>query len=149
MGGNQPSTARDGYIAGADPIPSFVETGILDPHPRQLVDRLLYARALLQASPVLMPRFLLGDCAAAHHIVLASAEVGVAAAERLLTLGFRVEPWTDPHGIRFFLSSSHGKAEIHALLAAITSVVRELSAIESPALSRGLRIRIRGSRPPW
>src|SRR5262245_53639832 len=131
MGGNQPSTARDGDIVpDPEPFLSFVETGVVDPRPRQLVDRLLYARALLPANPVLAPRFLLGDCAAAHHIVLASAAAGGAAAEKLLTHGFRVEPWADPHGIRFFLSSSHSKDEIRSLLVTITAVVRDLSAPE-------------------
>lgn len=112
-----------------DPVLSFVETGTPEPHPRLLVDRLLYARMLLQKNAVLAPRFVLGECAAAHHILLDSAELGARAAERLVAFGFRVEPWTDPAGIRFFLSSSHAKSEIRALLVAITMVVRELCSI--------------------
>jgi len=110
------------------PIVSFVETGMLEPRPRLLVDRLLYARVLLQASPVLSPRFVLGDCAAAHHIMLGGDGTGSEAAERLLTYGFRVEASSEPPGIRFFLSSWHSNAEIRALLVAITLVVRELTA---------------------
>lgn len=109
-----------------DPILSFVQTGILEPRPRLLVDRLLFARALLQSNVVLAPRFELGDCAAAHHIVLDGAVTGRAASQRLLVYGFRVEPSTAPPGIRFFLSSSHSEPEIRALLVAITLVVREL-----------------------
>lgn len=111
-----------------DPVLCFAESDLPDPRPRLLVDRLLYARALLQASPMLAPRFQLGACAAAHHIVLGSAMTGVAAVDRLMAFGFRVEPSTDPPGIRFFVSSSHSEAEIHALLVAITIAVRELSA---------------------
>jgi hypothetical protein len=139
----RPTRARDGKI-GRDPEPvfSFVETGVLEPRPRLLVDRLLYARGLLQASAVLAPRFLLGECAAAHHIVIGSAATGFVAAERLLSYGFRVEPWIDPPGLRFFLSSSHSDAEIRALLVAIAIVVRELSAIEraTPAGSTSQRM---------
>src|SRR5262245_35079744 len=111
--------ARDRKI-GLDPEPvfSFVETGNPDPHPRLLVDRLLFARGLLQANAVLASRFLLGDCAAAHHILI-GAVPGHTVAERLLSYGFRVEAWTEPPGIRFFLSSSHSEAEIRALLVAI------------------------------
>jgi hypothetical protein len=131
MSGNPPTSGRDGRIACVepDPILSFIETGTLEPHPRLLVDRLLYARVLLQASAVLAPRFVLGECAAAHHIVLSDAAAGRAAVERLITYGFRVEPWVDPAGIRFFVSSSHAKSEIRSLLVAITMVVRELSPI--------------------
>jgi hypothetical protein len=126
---------RDRKI-GLDPEPvfSFVETGNPEPQPRLLVDRLLYARGLLQASAVLTPRFRLGECAAAHHIVLGGGATGLAAADRLLTYGFRVEPWLDPPGIRFFLSSSHGEAEIRALLVAIAIVIRELFVVDRPAL---------------
>jgi hypothetical protein len=125
--GNHMSSARDHHSAGEpELVVSFVEPGVLDPFPRQLVDRLLYARALLQANTVLAPRFLLGDCAAAHHIILGGGGAGTMAAERLLSYGFLVEPWSDPLGIRFFLSSSHSKAEIRALLVALTIVVREL-----------------------
>jgi hypothetical protein len=113
--------------ADSDPIVNFVETGLLEPRPRLLVDRLLYARVLLQGNAVLSPRFVLGDCAAAHHIVLGGAGTGAAASERLLRYGFRVEPSSEPPGIRFFLSSWHSNAEIRALLIAITLVVRELS----------------------
>lgn len=121
-------TAHDDHDnAESDPIVSFVETGLLEPRPRLLVDRLLYARVLLQGNAVLSPRFVLGDCAAAHHIVLGGAGTGAAAAERLLSYGFRVEPSTEPPGIRFFLSSWHSTAEIRALLVAITLVVRELT----------------------
>jgi hypothetical protein len=128
MSGNPPTSGRDGRSAYVepDPILSFVETGTVEPHPRLLVDRLLYARALLQANPVLAPRFLLGECAAAHHIVLRDAAAGRAALDRLISYGFRVEPWLDPAGIRFFVSSSHAKSEIRSLLVAITIVVREL-----------------------
>lgn len=121
-------TARDEGSAAAwsEPLIGFVETGLEEPRPRLLVDRLLYARMLLQASPVLSPRFVLGDCAAAHHIVLDGAGAGLAVVERLLTYGFRVEPSFEPPGIRFFLSSWHSNAEIRALLIAITLAVREL-----------------------
>ena len=127
MSGTPPTPGRDGRIASAepDPILSFVETGILEPHPRLLVDRLLYARVLLQQNTILAPRFVLGECAAAHHIAFADAAVGRAAVARLITYGFRVEPWVDPPGIRFFLSSSHAKSEIRSLLVALTMVVRE------------------------
>ncbi|MEO7732637.1 MAG: hypothetical protein ABIY55_16835, partial [Kofleriaceae bacterium] len=87
-----------------DPILSFVETGELEPRPRLLVDRLLYARALLQSSAALAPRFVLGYCAAAHHIVLGGAAASGFAVERLLAYGFRVEPSSSPPGILFFLS---------------------------------------------
>jgi len=128
-------TARDDGSAtvASDPIIGFVETGLEEPRPRLLVDRLLYARMLLQASPVLSPRFVLGDCAAAHYIVLDSAGAGFAVLERLLTFGFRVEPSFEPPGIRFFLSSWHSNVEIRALLIAITLAVRELS--PTPAAS--------------
>jgi len=129
MSGTPPTPGRDGHLlcVDSDPILSFVETGALEPHPRLLVDRLLYARMLLQSNAVLAPRFVLGECAAAHHILLDDAAAGPAAVERLLAYGFRVEPWVDPAGIRFFLSSSHAKSEIRALLVAITMVVRELA----------------------
>jgi hypothetical protein len=135
MDGKPPTTARSGQITCAEPEPilSFVETSVLEPRPRLLVERLLYARALLQGNAALAPRFLLGDCAAAHHIVMGGAAIGLAATERLLTYGFRVESSTSPPGIRFFLSSSHGKAEIRALLVAITIVVRELATAGEPA----------------
>jgi hypothetical protein len=109
-----------------DPIVCFAETDRPDPRPRMLVERLLYTRALLEANPLLAPRFQLGDFAAAHHIVLDSAMIAVAVADRLMTFGFRVEPAADPPGIRFFVSSSHDEAEIRALLVAITIAVREL-----------------------
>ena len=127
MSGTPPTPRHDGRIASAepDPILSFVETGTLEPHPRLLVDRLLYARALIQQNTVLSPRFLLGECAAAHHILFTDAAAGRAAAARLVTYGFRVEPWVEPPGIRFFLSSSHAKSEIRSLLVALTMVVRE------------------------
>jgi hypothetical protein len=129
MGDTPPTAGRDGHVSSVepDPILSFVETGALEPHPRLLVDRLLYARMLLQGNAALMPRFVLGNCAAAHHIVFDDAAAGAAAVERLLGYGFRVERWIDPAGIRFFLSSSHAKSEIRALLVAITMVVRELA----------------------
>jgi len=116
-----------------DPVLSFVETGELEPRPRLLVDRLLFARVLLQASAVLAPRFQLGECAAAHHIVLGGPGAGLAASERLIAFGFRVEPSVDPPGIRFFLTSSHSEGEIRALLVAITIVVRELAVESGPA----------------
>ena len=121
-----------------DPILCFADTDRPDSRPRLLVDRLLYARALLQANPVLAPRFELGACAAAHHIALGNAMTGVATADRLMAFGFRVEASTDPPGIRFFVSSSHSEAEIHALLVAITIAVRELAAAASaPASGAG------------
>jgi hypothetical protein len=134
MQGKSTTVAR-GDSLDAEPLFSFVETGVLEPRPRLLVERLLFARALLQASPVLAPRFMLGDCAAAHHIVFGGAATGALAAERLLGYGFRVEPSADPPGIRFFLSSSHTEPEIRALLVAIAIVVRELSVSEQPALA--------------
>jgi hypothetical protein len=146
---DKPPAVRDGRIFRIDPDPvlSFVESGDLEPRPRLLVDRLLYARVLLQANAVLAPRFQLGDCAAAHHIVL-GAGAGLAATERLMTYGFRVEPAIDPPGIRFFLSSSHSEAEIRALLVAITIVVRELAAAEeSAAATASARYRMRASSP--
>jgi hypothetical protein len=128
-----PPTARNGHAyADLDPEFNFVETGTLDPQPKLLVDRLLFARALLQANSLLAPRFVLGECAAAHHIVLGTPSSGFAVADRLMNYGFRVEPSVDPPGIRFFLSSSHTEAEIHALLVAITIVIRQLSA-DDPA----------------
>jgi hypothetical protein len=136
---------RDSQITRDDPDPvlSFVETGGLEPQPRLLVDRLLYARGLLQANTVLAPRFLLGEYAAAHHIVFGGAATGLIATERLLTYGFRVESSTAPPGIRFLLSSSHSEAEIRALLVAITIVVRELSTVDEPRS----RNRAHGERP--
>ena len=143
MDAKPPTQARDRQATvEPDQVLSFVETGALEPRPRLLVDRLLHARVLLQANAVLAPRFSLGDCAAAHHIVLGRPASGIVATERLLTYGFRIEPWNDPPGIRFFLSSSHEKAEIRALLVAITMVVRELAALEEPA-----SIRARGTIP--
>jgi hypothetical protein len=126
MSGN-PTSGRDRRIASVepDPILSFVETGALEPQPRLLVDRLLYARALIQQNPVLAPRFFLGECAAAHHIAFADAAAGRAAVARLITYGFRVEPWVEPPGVRFFLSSWHTKPEIRSLLVALTMVTRE------------------------
>jgi hypothetical protein len=114
---------------GADPdtIVSFLETGSPELRPRLLVARLLYARALLQANRVLAPRFVLGDCAAAHHIVLDGIATSLEATDRLKDYGFRVAPSNTPPSIRFFLSSWHAEAEIRALLIAITVVVRELS----------------------
>src|SRR5690348_3413954 len=128
MSRNPPSLGRDGRSAlvEPDPILSFVETGASEPHPRLLVDRLLYARAMLQSNTVLAPRFILGECAAAHHIVLRDAAAGRAAVARLVRYGFRVEPWVDPPGIRFFVSSWHSKSEIRSLLVAIAIAVREL-----------------------
>jgi hypothetical protein len=116
-----------------DPVLSFVEPGEPESRPRLLVDRLLFARVLLQASAVLAPRFQLGECAAAHHILLGAPGAGLAATERLITYGFRVEPSAEPPGIRFFVTSSHSEAEIRALLIAITMVVRELSVGSGPA----------------
>jgi hypothetical protein len=127
MDGSSQTPTRDQPLADPDPVLSFVETGDLDPCPRQLVERLLYARGLLQANAVLAPRFVLGDCAAAHHIVLGGLATGLAATDRLRAYGFRVEPWRSPAGIRCFLSSSHSEAEIRALLVAITIVVRQLT----------------------
>jgi hypothetical protein len=118
-----------------EPVLCFAECDRPDPQPRLLVDRLLYARALLQANPVLASRFRLGACAAAHHIVLGNAMTGVVTADRLMVFGFRVEPSTDPPGIRFFVSSSHTEAEIHALLVAITIAVRELAATAGASVS--------------
>jgi hypothetical protein len=115
-----------------DPIMSFVETGALEHRPRLLVERLLYARGLLQSNVVLAPRFQLGDCAAAHHILLGSAATAATSAERLLAFGFRVEAAASPPSLRFLLSSSHSEAEIRALLIAITMVIRELSARDDP-----------------
>lgn len=135
MSGTPPTAGRDGHLSSVepDPILSFVETGALEPHPRLLVDRLLFARMLLQGNAVLAPRFVLGNCAAAHHILLDDAAAGAVAVERLLAYGFRVELWVDPAGIRFFLSSSHAKSEIRALLVAITMVVRELAPAATPS----------------
>src|SRR6185436_17217962 len=139
MEGN-PSPVRHGSpdSVDCDPVLCFADTDRPDPRPRLLVARLLYARALLQANPVLAPRFQLGACAAAHHIVLGNAMTGVATADRLMAFGFRVEPSTAPPGIRFFVSSSHSDAEIHALLVAITIAVRELAwAGSAPASGAG------------
>jgi hypothetical protein len=147
----KPPAVRDGPIDppiarfDPDPVLSFVETGDPEPRPRLLVDRLLYARVLLHANAVLAQRFQLGDCAAAHHIVL-SVGAGLVATERLLTYGFRVEPSVDPPGIRFFLSSSHSQAEIRALLVAITIVVRELADEAVPASSCRMRASGPGSK---
>lgn len=127
MEGKPPCTARQRRVADPDPVLCFVDTGAGEPRPRVLVERLLYARGLLQSSAALAPRFLLGDCAAAHHIVLPSARIGIVAAERLNSFGFQVEPWLDPPGLRFVLSSAHTEAEIYALLVAITMVVREVT----------------------
>jgi hypothetical protein len=129
MDGNPPRPAHGRPIAPGDlePVLNFVETGGPETRPRVLVDRLLYARGLLQANPVLARRFRLGECAADHHIVLGNAATGFTAAERLATFGFLVEPSIEPPGIRFFLSSAHSEAEIYALLVAITVVVRELT----------------------
>jgi hypothetical protein len=118
---------RTGTCVEPDPILCFVETDELELRPRLLVDRLLHVRTLLQANTVLAPRFQLGDCAAAHHIVLGSAANAVLAVDRLWFYGFAVEPSADPPGIRFFVSSSHTEAELRALLVAITMVVRELT----------------------
>jgi hypothetical protein len=139
MEGKLPTSTCDRPITSVDcdPILCFAETDRPEPRPRVLVDRLLYARALLEANPLLAPRFQLGDFAAAHHIVLDSAMIGVAVAARLMRFGFRVEPAGDPPGIRFFVSSSHDEAEIRALLVAITIAVREL-ATGGPA-GRGAR----------
>lgn len=144
----KPPAVRDGQVVrfDRDPVLCFVETGEPEPRPRLLVDRLLYARVLLQANEVLAPRFELGDCAAAHHIVLGGG-VGLAATERLMMYGFRVEPSGAPPGIRFFLSSSHSEAEIRALIIAITSVVRELATDESAATSARCRMRAPSPAP--
>lgn len=141
MDGKSPIAARSRLVICADPerTVSFVETGRPEPRPRLLVDRLLHARMLLQASPILRPRFQLGDCAAAHHIVLGDAAAGHTAVDRLLAHGFRVEPSPSPPGIRFFVSSSHVEAEIHALLVAIIAVVQELAAPAVRARPRWLR----------
>jgi hypothetical protein len=140
MEGKLSIPVRHGPTFGVDcdPILCFADTDRPDPRPRLLVDRLLYTRALLQTNPVLAPRFQLGACAAAHHIALGNAMIGVAAADRLMAFGFRVEPSTAPSGIRFFVSSSHSEAEIHALLVAITIAVRELAAADgAPAPGAG------------
>jgi hypothetical protein len=140
MEGNPLTSARDRTVASidCDPVLCFAETDPPDPRPRVLVDRLLYARALLEASPVLAPRFRLGDCAAAHHIVLGNTMAGVAVADRLLAFGFRVASSADPPGIRFLVSSSHSEPEIRALLVAITIAVRELTDADMPP-ARGAR----------
>jgi hypothetical protein len=132
MMGKPPTMSRDGSLprADSDPILSFVETGTLEQRPRLLVDRLLYARALLQSNVVLAPRFQLGECAAAHHILLGSAATAATAADRLLTFGFQLDASASPPSLRFFLTSSHSEGEIRALLVAITMVIRELSAVE-------------------
>jgi 7-keto-8-aminopelargonate synthetase-like enzyme len=127
MDGTFSITIRGRRSADPEPVVSFVEANRNEPQPRLLVERLLYARALLRANQVLAPRFALGDCAAAHHIQLDGAAAALAATDRLMTYGFRVAPSNAPPGIRFSLRSSHTEAEIHALLDAITSVVRELS----------------------
>lgn len=138
MEGEPLTAARPGPTVrvDCDPVLCFAESDPPDPRPRLLVDRLLHARALLQSNPVLAPRFQLGACAAAHHIVLGNAMIGVATADRLMAFGFRVEPSADPPGIRFFVSSSHSEAEIHALLVAITIAVRELAATGDAAARR-------------
>jgi len=120
----RPHTARPAPD-DAEPIVSFAAPEGLDPRPRVLVQRLLYARSLVQASAILEPRFLLGGCAAAHHFVLGSPGAGLAAFDRLLELGFRVEPWRSPAGIRCVVTSAHREAEIRALLVAIAIVIRE------------------------
>lgn len=126
MDGNFSITIRGGRDGNPDPVVSFLQTDGGEPRPKLLVERLLYARALIQASPVLGPRFVLGDCAADHHILLGSTAMILAATDRLVRFGFRVAPSSAPPGIRFFVSSSHSEAEIRALLIAITVVVREL-----------------------
>lgn len=128
MEGKPPTAACDRHCVGieCEPVLCFLETDSPEPRPRVLVDRLLFARALIDANPVLAPRFRLGDYAAVHHIVLDTAMTGVAVADRLMSFGFRVEPATAPPGIQFFLSSSHTEPEIRALLVAITIAVREL-----------------------
>lgn len=105
----------------------FLDPRDAERQPRLLVKRLLYARTLIQANPVLAPRFQLGDCAAAHHIVLGTAQTGLVAAERLRLCGLRVQPCASPPGIRFVLSSSHTEEQIAALLVAIMVAVGELS----------------------
>jgi hypothetical protein len=140
MEGKPPTSARDRTVASldCDPVLCFGEPDPPDPRPRVLVDRLLYVRALLEASPVLASRFRLGDCAAAHHIVLGNAMTGVALADRLMAFGFRVEPSVDPPGIRFWVASSHSEPEIRALLVAITIAVCELTGPGGP-LAPGAR----------
>jgi hypothetical protein len=134
MEGKPPTSTRDLTVAriDCDPVLCFAGSDPPDPRPRVLVDRLLYTRARLAASPVLAPRFQLGDCAAAHHIVLGNAMTGVAVADRLMAFGFRVESSVAPPGIRFLVSSSHSEPEIRALLVAITIAVRELGAPDAP-----------------
>jgi len=116
-------------VAGGDPEPmvSFLDPRVPEAQPRLLVKRLLYARTLIQANPVLAPRFQLGDCAAAHHIVLGTTAIGLVAAERLRLCGLRVQPSIAPPGLRFVLSSSHSEAQIEALMVALMVVVGELS----------------------
>jgi hypothetical protein len=126
-----PARARTIVCADSDPIVSFLETGAPEPRPRLLVERLLYTWSLLQSSPVLGPRFVLGDCAAAHHIVLGGTATSLAATDRLWRYGFRVEPSATPRGIRFFVSSSHTEAELRALVIATTIVVRELAELDT------------------
>lgn len=142
MEGKPLTPVCDRSCAGIDcePVLCFLATDGPEPRPRVLVDRLLFARALIDANPVLAPRFRLGDYAAAHHIVLDGAMTGVAVADRLMAFGFRVEPATAPPGIQFFLSSSHTEPEIRALLVAITIAVRELTP--------GGRRPPTGTRPP-
>jgi hypothetical protein len=138
MDGRSPTAARGRQppCVDADPIVSFIETGEGEPRPRLLVERLRYTWDLLRASPVLGPRFRLGDCAAAHLIVLGGPATTLAATARLWTYGFRVAPSTAPPGIRFFVSSSHSEGEIRALLIAITIVVRELAMRAAQGLGR-------------
>ncbi len=126
-----PARARPIVCADADPIVSFIESGDPEPQPRLLVARLLYTWRLLQASSVLGPRFVLGDCAAAHHIVLGGPVTSLAATDRLRCYGFRVEPSASPRSIRFFVSSSRTEAEIRALIIATTIVVRELADLDA------------------
>jgi hypothetical protein len=133
--------ARRTRCVEPDPILSFVDTGGLEPHPRRLVERLLYARALIDGNRVLAPRFLLGICAAEHHIVLGGARTGVIAADRLMSYGFAVEAGREPTGLRFFISSAHAEPEIRALLVAITIVVRELAALDDDVLRAEARRR--------
>src|SRR4051812_35770210 len=106
------TTTRVRRSVGTNPdtLVSFIETGIPEPHPRLLVDRLLYTRGLLQANRVLAPRFVLGDCAAAHHIVVDGIATCLEATDRLMGFGFRVAPSNAPPSIRFVLSSSHTEA---------------------------------------
>jgi hypothetical protein len=130
MDGTFSITIRGRRSVDPEPVVSFVEANRSEPQPRLLVERLLYARALLRANEVLAPRFALGDCAAAHHIRLDGTAAALAATDRLIAHGFRVAPSNAPPGIRFSLRSSHAEAEIHALLDAITSVVRELSVLD-------------------